>query len=268
MAIATPIPRYDKTQLLLIDGKEIKLIDHLKELRQKNKITKKKISNLVKKNDYWYSQVERNGKKGDDNRQRTIYKPDLINIISIVKYNAQSSAELDAFREKSEIYLTKIIKATPLSESTKKLEWYEIHNNRTPEQQERLLSSLLATHDRLLRQAFNNMSGITDKDNFLNCLKNINTSLRIDPVFIVFLSGLPYADFLYETNQKNLYAFLRDIMQTLDSFSNESLDSIDSKKQNYYYSKLEAQISKYIHKTFMNIFTNRVELLPPDEIEF
>ena len=32
MAIATPIPRYDKTQLLLIDGKEIKLIDHLKEL--------------------------------------------------------------------------------------------------------------------------------------------------------------------------------------------------------------------------------------------
>ena len=115
MAIATPIPRYDKTQLLLIDGKEIKLIDHLKELRQKNKITKKKISNLVKKNDYWYSQVERNGKKGDDNRQRTIYKPDLINIISIVKYNAQSSAELDAFREKSEIYLTKIIKATPLS---------------------------------------------------------------------------------------------------------------------------------------------------------
>ena len=239
MAIATPIPRYDKTQLLLIDGKEIKLIDHLKELRQKNKITKKKISNLVKKNDYWYSQVERNGKKGDDNRQRTIYKPDLINIISIVKYNAQSSAELDAFREKSEIYLTKIIKATPLSESTKKLEWYEIHNNRTPEQQERLLSSLLATHDRLLRQAFNNMSGITDKDNFLNCLKNINTSLRIDPVFIVFLSGLPYADFLYETNQKDLYAFLRDIMQTLDSFSNEGLDSIDSKKQNYYYSKLE-----------------------------
>lgn len=267
MAIATPIPRYDKTQLLLIDGKEIKLIDYLKELRQKNKITKKKISNLVKKNDYWYSQVERNGKKGDDNRQRTIYKPDLINIISIVKYNAQSSAELDAFREKSEIYLTKIIKATPLSESTKKLEWYEIHNNRTPEQQERLLSSLLATHDRLLRQAFNNMSGITDKDNFLNCLKNINTSLRIDPVFIVFLSGLPYADFLYETNQKDLYAFLRDIMQTLDSFSNEGLDSIDSKKQNYY-SKLEAQISKYIHKTFMNIFTNRVELLPPDEIEF
>ena len=82
-------------------------------MRQKNKITKKKISNLVKKNDYWYSQVERNGKKGDDNRQRTIYKPDLINIISIVKYNAQSSAELDAFREKSEIYLTKIIKATP-----------------------------------------------------------------------------------------------------------------------------------------------------------
>ena len=33
MAVATPIPRYDKTQLLLIDGKEIRLIDHLQELR-------------------------------------------------------------------------------------------------------------------------------------------------------------------------------------------------------------------------------------------
>ena len=48
MAIATPIPRYDKTQLLLIEGREIRLIDHLKELRLKNNITKKKISNMIK----------------------------------------------------------------------------------------------------------------------------------------------------------------------------------------------------------------------------
>ena len=73
MAVARTIPRYDKTQLLLIEGREIRLIDHLKELRLKNNITKKKISNMIKKNDYWYSQVERSGKNGDDNRQRTIY---------------------------------------------------------------------------------------------------------------------------------------------------------------------------------------------------
>ena len=40
-------------------------------------------------------------------------------------------------------------------------------------------------------------------------------------MFILFLSGLPYADFLYETKQEDLYAFLRSIMQILDSFSND-----------------------------------------------
>ena len=100
MAVATPIPRYDKTQLLLIDGKEIRLIDHLQELRIEKGITKKKISNLIKHNDYWYSQVERNGKNGDDNRQRTIYKPDLINIIAIVKYGAQTASDLNEFHNK------------------------------------------------------------------------------------------------------------------------------------------------------------------------
>lgn len=180
MAVATPIPRYDKTQLLLIDGKEIRLIDHLQELRIEKGITKKKISNLIKHNDYWYSQVERNGKNGDDNRQRTIYKPDLINIIAIVKYGAQTASDLNEFHNKSEIYLNKIIKALPLKESTKKLKWYDIHNNRSPEEQERLFSSLLATHEKLLRQAFDDLEGNGDRDNYLNCLKNINTSLRID----------------------------------------------------------------------------------------
>ena len=85
MPFAKKTPRYNKMQKLFIDGKEITLIEHLQELRTKNKITKKKISNIVKQNDTWYSQIERNGKNGDDNRQKTIYKPDLINIISIVK---------------------------------------------------------------------------------------------------------------------------------------------------------------------------------------
>ena len=33
MNVATTIPRYNKNQILVIDNKEIKLIDHLKEIR-------------------------------------------------------------------------------------------------------------------------------------------------------------------------------------------------------------------------------------------
>ena len=51
MKVATTMPRYDKFQRLLINDQEITLIDHLKQLREANKITKKKISNLIKNND-------------------------------------------------------------------------------------------------------------------------------------------------------------------------------------------------------------------------
>lgn len=267
MAVATPIPRYDKTQLLLIDGKEIKLIDHLKELREQKNITKKKISNMVKKNDYWYSQVERSGKKGDDNRQRTIYEPDLLNIISIVKYDAQTSSDLKALYAKSEIYLLKVMKATPVKASTKKLNMYDIHNNRSPKEQEQLISSLLSTHEKLLKQAFNHLETAADKDAFLNCLKNINTSLRIDPMFIVFLSGLPYADFLYETKQEDLFAFLRNIMKILDSFTNNE-DISEHPTAEYYFNQLQLEITKYTDKTYRDIFTKRIKPLPIDEMTF
>ena len=64
MATLASLLRYNKNQIIIIiDTQEIRLIDHLKELRIARKITKKKISNLVQQNDYWYSQIERDGKK-------------------------------------------------------------------------------------------------------------------------------------------------------------------------------------------------------------
>lgn len=102
---------------------------------------------------------------------------------------------------------------------------------------------------------------------YLNCLKNINTPLRIDPMFILFLSGLPYADFLYETKQEDLYAFLRSIMQILDSFSNDE-DNENQKKIAYYFSKLQAEVTEYTGKSLKDIYNNRIEYLPIDEISF
>ena len=145
MAVATRIPRYNKLQKLFIDDNETTLIEHLKKLRIDKKITKKKISNIIKQNDTWYSQIERSGKNGDDNRQKTIYKPDLINIISIVKYGATSISELGTYHNQSEVYIDKIIKAVPLEESLETLEWYQINNSRTPSEQEKLFESLMNT---------------------------------------------------------------------------------------------------------------------------
>ena len=108
MNVATTIPRYDKNQILVIDNKEIKLIDHLKEIRSQKKITKKFISNLIKHNDYWYSQIERDGKNGDDNRQRTIYRTDLVNVISIIQYDATSQKNWNYTNQRVKYILIKL----------------------------------------------------------------------------------------------------------------------------------------------------------------
>lgn len=263
MLEVTPIQRYNKNQILIIDEKEVKLIDHLKELRISKKITKKKISNLVKQNDYWYSQVERDGKKGDDARQKTIYKPDLINIISIVKYDAKTSLELEQLKDKSEVYLDKIMGAVPVSGSVRRMPFFAMHNDRTPEEQKRLLDSMLASIDKQLRKAFDSLSDPTDKDNLLNCLKNFNACLKIDPLFMIFLTGLPYMNFLYESKQEELFSMLRDVMKTMDSLE-QSLDDkdFDSAKQ---FHTIERTIKTYIHQNASSIMTNRYEAIESED---
>ena len=184
-------------------------------------------------------------------------------IISIVKYNAQSSADLVQLENQSITYLNKI-KAVPLKESVKKLEWYDLHDGRTPEQQEKLFSSLMEKHSKLLRQAFDNLSSNTDKDFFLNCLKNINTSLRINPIFIIYLTGLPFADFLYETKEEDLHKFLRDIASTLDEFETDN----DPKSKSYYFKHLQSLFKQYTGKDIRDIPKKTYQYLPDDEIEF
>lgn len=229
MDFSTEIWRYDKNQLLFVDGHEISLIQYLKQLREKKNITKKKISNLIKHNDYWYSQVERNGKKGDDNRQRTIYRADLINLISILLYDADTASALESNYNSSVTYIDKVLKAVPLKSSARQLDWLTLHQMRTDDEQEKLLNSLLATHEKLLRQTFNNFNNSADKDNFLNALRNMNTSLRIDPLFVMFLVGLPFADFLYEAEETTVNDLLRELMDKIDKIT---IDNNSGKSRN------------------------------------
>lgn len=245
MAIATRIPRYNKSQKLYIDETETTLIEHLKKLRTENKITKKRISNIVKQNDTWYSQIERSGKNGDDNRQKTIYRPDLINIISIVKYGANSISELGEFHDKSEVYLDKIIKAVPLEESLELLEWYEINNSRTPSEQENLFESLMKSINKSIRQTYTHLP-LKEKDNFLNQLKEINASLKIDACFLISLAGLPFSEFLYEADQNRIDQLIKDILEITDKIANCKSDNPETFDNSCYYHMICEKINKYI----------------------
>ena len=100
---------------------------------------------------------------------------------------------------------------------------------RTDDEQEKLLNSLLAIHEKLLRQTFNNFNNSADKDNFLNALRNMNTSLRIDPLFVMFLVGLPFADFLYEAEETTVNDLLRELMDKIDKIT---IDNNSGKSRN------------------------------------
>lgn len=246
MPVATRIPRYNKSQKLFIDEHEVTLIDHLKQLRMERKITKKKISNIIKQNDTWYSQIERNGKNGDDNRQKTIYRPDLINIISIVKFGANSITELGEYNQQSEIYIDKIMKAVPIQESLKALEWYQINNNRTANEQERLFESLIDSICKSLKRSYVNLSN-GDKDIFLNCLKEINASMKIDACFLIQLAGLPFSEFLYEADQNRIDHLFNDVIGILDQIESNNEDAKNISDNSHYYHIIREKIDKYIN---------------------
>lgn len=262
MPIATKIARYNKMQKLYIEGKEITLIEHLQQLRTEKKITKKKISNIIKQNDTWYSQIERNGK--DDNRQKTIYRPDLVNIISIVKFGAKSISDLGAYQTQSENYIDKVIKAIPLSESTKTLEWYEINKTRTPSEQERLFESLMVSLNKSLRQTYINLPD-HKKDKFLDCLKEMNSSLKLDTCFLISLVGLPFSEFLYEADQNRIDDLINDIIDTMDKIAIDSNNEKGIKTNEQYFELIHERIQDYID---ISKYTrrNNYELLPPDKM--
>lgn len=249
MILPTEVWRYDKNQIILVDGQEMSLIQHLKQLRESKNITKKKISNLVKHNDSWYSQVERNGKNGDDNRQRTIYRADLINTISMLVFDATTAVDLEAYFNSSINYIDKVIKAVPLKSSARQIDWLSLHQLRTIDEQSKLLDSLLSTQEKLLRQTFNSFNNNEDKDYFLDAIRNMNTSLRIDPLFVMFLVGLPFADFLYESEQAEISALLRTLMTTIDTIINDNNNG-NVRTINECMALLRETITSYTKQTF------------------
>lgn len=258
--ITTTIPRYDKNQYVIVENEEIKLIDYLKKLRTEKKITKKKISNLIKHNDYWYSQVERDGKKGDDNRQKTIYRNDLVDIICIIYYDATTSDEIILNRSKSEIYIDKILKADILQGSAKSVLSPNIYRGRTPEEQNKLFDSLQNSLNKLLHDIFNSCPS-DKRDRFLNTLKNVNTCLKIDSDFLMYILELPFADFLYEASENQIISLLSDLSKIIDN------SNISNLSANEYKEMIVTKIKEHIGKEYTVNDIRKTAIIPTDLIK-
>ena len=240
MILPTEVWRYDKNQIILVDGQEMSLIQHLKQLRESKNITKKRISNLVKHNDSWYSQV------------------DLINTISMLVFGATTAADLETYFNSSINYIDKVIKAVPLKSSARQIDWLSLHQLRTVDEQSKLLDSLLSTQEKLLRQTFENLNGNENKDYFLDALRNMNTSLRIDPLFIMFLVGLPFADFLYESEQAEINALLRTLMEKIDTITNDNNNG-NVRTINECMALLRETVTDYTKQTFTESILNKTK---------
>ena len=258
--IITTIPRYDKNQYVIVDNEEKKLIDYLKKLRTEKKITKKKISNLIKHNDYWYSQVERDGKNGDDNRQKTIYRNDLIDIICILYYDSTTSDEIIQNRSKSEIYIDKILKADILQGSTKPVLNSNIYRCRTPQEQNKLFDSLQNSLIKLLHDIFNSCSS-DKRDRFLNTLKNVNSCLKIDSDFLLYILELPFADFLYEASENQIISLLSDLSKIIDD------SNISDLSANEYKEMILTKIKEHIGKDYTVNDIRKTAILSTDLIK-
>ena len=123
---------------------------------------------------------------------------------------------------------------------------YHIRQDRTDPERERLLFSLLETQSRIIKQTYDSLY-YDDKDRFLNCLQDMNKNLRIDPTFIISLAGLPYMDFLYESQKKRISELLTEVRKEIQTFDDDIRNGkTQSAKQ--YYTEIENIIADYIGK--------------------
>lgn len=91
--------------------------------------------------------------------------------------------------------------------------------------------------------------------------------MKIDPLFILFLSGMPFADFLYDSTQANINSLLRDIMQQIDKFTIENQLNPNSEVSTYLH-KLQQEIKAYTKKDFLSELNKKQVFLPPDQVSF
>lgn len=232
--------RYDKNSIVYINGEEYTLIDYISKKRKEKKLNKKFISNVIKNNDYWYSQIEMG--KVDNNRRRFINRNDLISIISVIVFDARTPFDLERTLSESENYIDSIINATPYDLHPRYIPVYEM------EKKIKVLYNKEYANDRLddYLNAFNN----SVRDFYLQCdnlgqfsivnlLSVIILNMKYNPVMTLHYCGLPFPT-IFDSHGKDadsqklleeeLMSDINDIMKKYSNLLCESdIKSIISK---------------------------------------
>lgn len=195
--------RYEKYSNIYINGNTYALIDYLKEKRTEKKITKKSISNIIKNNDYWYSQIEM-GKK-DDSRRKFINRYDLINIISVIIYDAKTKLDLERFYSNSENYIDNIMKVSPYDKQPREIPLYEAINKTNelfnPEYANNRIDECLKDFSSIIHNFYNKCDPL-EQDAIINFLNTLILNLSTEPILTLHYCGLPFCSF-FSAQPKN-----------------------------------------------------------------
>lgn len=185
--------RYDKNSLVYVNGKEYTLISFLSEKRQERKITKKFISNIIKQNDNWYSQIEMG--KVDNNRKRFIKRPDLINIISVIIYGAINDLDLERYANEAANYIDIIMNVTPFDQSPRQIPIYEMmkHVEKicTSEYTNNRIDEYLSVFNEITKE-FYQKCNITEKNAVINFLSALILNMQKEPIMTLHYCSLPF----------------------------------------------------------------------------
>lgn len=225
-AMTTKPARYDKNSLVYINGKEYTLIDFLSEKRKEKNLTKKFISLTLKNNDYWYSQIEMG--KIDNNRRRFINRNDLIEIISVIIFDARTPFDLERTSADSVNYIDSIMNATPYDLHPRYIPTYEIEKNLN------FLYDAECANERVNEylNAFNN--SVRDfylqcdnmgKSAIVNLLGVMIANMRYNPIMTLHYCGLPFSAIFNShgkdsDSQKKLEKeFMSDVNEIMKKYS-------------------------------------------------
>lgn len=188
--------RYEKNTTIYINGEETSLMAFLKEKRLEKKITKKNISKIIKNNDYWYSQIEMG--KNDDHRRKFINRLDLINIISVIIYNAKTSLDLERLYSNSENYIDNIMKVTSYDQEARVIPLYEMINKSnelfSTKYNDARLNDCLNDLNTTIKDFYNKCNPI-EKDSIINLLNTLILNLSLEPILTLHYYGLPFCSF-------------------------------------------------------------------------
>lgn len=188
--------RYEKNVTLHLNKKTYTLINFLSEKRIEKKITKKSISNIIKNNDYWYSQIEMG--TNDDSRRKFINRPDLIDIISVIIYDAKTKLDLERLYSNSENYIDNILKVSSFDKLPREIPVYEAINKSselfTPEYANNRINDCLNDFNSVIQNFYKQCNPL-EQDAIINFLNTLVLNLSTEPVLTLHYCGLPFCSF-------------------------------------------------------------------------